>query len=63
MATIVTPHTKQDVIKDDPDDNVILECALEGQVQHIITQDKHLLKLKDFQGVKIVTPSEFLKNR
>ena len=61
MSIFVIPHTKLDVVKDDPDDNVILECALEGSVQYIITQDKHLLKLREFQKIKIITSSLFLK--
>lgn len=62
LSTIVKPKEKIDIIKDDPDDNKILECAKEGKVQFIITNDKHLLKIKVFEGIKIVTPKEFLKH-
>jgi len=60
IATIVNPLCKLDVVKDDPDDNKIIECAIEGEVDYIITQDKHLLKLKRFENIDIVTPKEFL---
>jgi putative PIN family toxin of toxin-antitoxin system len=60
-SEIVEPTTRLDVIKDDPDDNRVLECAKEGKVSHVITNDNHLLKLKKFEGIKIVTPEEFLK--
>ena len=61
FLTIVTPSQKVDVIKDDADDNIILECALEGKAEYIISYDKHLLNLKEFQGIKIVKPEEALK--
>lgn len=60
-SEIVEPTAKLDVIKDDPDDNRVLECAKEGKVSYIITNDNHLLKLKEFEGIKIVTPEEFLR--
>ena len=60
-SEIVEPTEKLDVIKDDPDDNKVLECAKEGKVSYIITNDNHLLKLKEFEGIKIVTPEEFLR--
>ncbi len=60
MATLAYPSEKINIVKDDPDDNAVLECALEGDVNYIITNDKHLLKLKEFQEIKIITPAEFL---
>jgi putative PIN family toxin of toxin-antitoxin system len=61
-ATLVIPHQILSVIKRDEDDNRILECALEGNAQYIISGDKrHLLPLKDYRGMKILSPSEFLK--
>ncbi|MFH1408457.1 MAG: putative toxin-antitoxin system toxin component, PIN family [Nanoarchaeota archaeon] len=44
IATIIQPKTKLDVIKDDPDDNKILECALSGNADCVISGDKHLLR-------------------
>ncbi|MFH1247196.1 MAG: putative toxin-antitoxin system toxin component, PIN family [Candidatus Micrarchaeota archaeon] len=59
---VVEPKRKIDCIKDDPDDNRVLECAVEAQVDCIITYDKyHLLKLKEFEGIKIISPTEFLE--
>lgn len=43
-------------------EQIILENAiLIESSKNIVTQDKHLLKLKEFQGVKIVKPEEFLR--
>lgn len=61
ICSIVEPKTKILAIKEDPDDNKILECAIEAKVDYIITYDKHILKLEEFSGIKIVSPSEFLK--
>lgn len=46
----------------DPDDNKIIECALVGDATHIVTGDKrHLLPLRNYQGIHIVTATDFLK--
>ena len=42
-------------------DNRILECAVAGRVEYIITGDKHILDIKKFYGIKIVTPQAFLE--
>jgi putative PIN family toxin of toxin-antitoxin system len=60
-SNVVVPTKKVDVIKDDPDDNRILECAKEGKIDYIVTQDKHLLRLREFEEIPIITPEEFLK--
>ena len=59
-AIMVSPTKNFNVIKEDPDDNKFIEAAVAGQAQFIVTQDKHLLKLKEFQGIKILTPKEML---
>ena len=60
-SEIVEPSARLDIVEEDPDDNKVLECAKEGKVKYIITNDKHLLKLRKFEGIKIVTPEEFLR--
>lgn len=57
---LTEPKEKVSIIKDDPDDDRILECALACKADFIVTQDNHLLKLKEFKGVKVVTAKEFL---
>lgn len=47
----------------DPTDNKFIECALEANSRFIITGDKSLLSVKQFKGIKIVTPEDFLKMR
>jgi uncharacterized protein len=56
---LVVPRARIDACVD-PDDNRILECAVEGQAQFIVTGDKDLLRMQSFRGIAIVTPAEFL---
>lgn len=60
-SILIIPEEKIDIVKDDADDNKFVECAVEGNVNYVITQDKHLLKLKEFRGIKIVNSREFLE--
>ena len=55
----VHPQERLAIIVDDPD-NRILECAVAGQANFIISGDKHLLNLKNFQEINVVTPADFL---
>ena len=59
-SNIVEPQEEINVVKEDADDNKFIEAAIEGNANYIITQDKHLLKIKEFRGIKILTPKEFL---
>ena len=61
ISRVVTiPGTLKDVVPD-PDDHKVLECAVAGQATHIITGDKkHLLPLKEYQGIAILAPADFL---
>ncbi len=61
FAKRIEPKQKVDIIKDDPDDNKIIECAIESSSDYIVTYDKHLLKLKEYKGIKIMKPEEILK--
>src|SRR4051812_23357681 len=46
----IEPAQRLEVVKDDPDDNRILECAVEGQADCVITGDKDLLRLRPPAG-------------
>jgi len=58
---IIEPKEKLYIIKDDQDDNKIVECALSSYSEYILTYDKHLLNLKKFRGIKIINPEKALK--
>jgi putative PIN family toxin of toxin-antitoxin system len=57
----VDPKCKLNVIKDDESDNRILECAVDGAADYIISGDAHLLKLREFGGIPILKSKDFLK--
>ena len=59
-SIIVVPTVKVDVVTD-PDDNKFVEAALEGKAKYIVSQDKHLLVLKEYRGIKVFHPDDFLK--
>ena len=57
----IRPKIKVSVVKEKDDDNRILECAIEGNARYLISGDKkHLLPLKEYQGIKILSPAQFL---
>jgi putative PIN family toxin of toxin-antitoxin system len=49
-----------DAVPRDPDDNAMLECAIEGNAKFVVSGDTDLLELKNFRGIEIVRASEFL---
>lgn len=56
---IAIPGTLK-VIVADPDDDAILECAVIGQAQYLVSGDRHLLAVGNYQGIQIVKAAEFL---
>jgi uncharacterized protein len=61
-AIIIRPAVKLELVKDDPDDNKIAECAVAAGADAIITNDKHLLRLGNYQGVRMMRVAEFLQS-
>ncbi len=61
VAEMIEITGKIKVIKDDPDDDIIIETAIVGRADYIVSGDPHLLNLKEFAGIKIVTAKEFLE--
>ena len=61
FLTFVKPIEELYVVKDDPEDNKIIECAAASDSEYIITYDTHLLALKEFRKIKIVTPEDMIK--
>ncbi|MCL4385487.1 MAG: putative toxin-antitoxin system toxin component, PIN family [Actinobacteria bacterium] len=51
---------KIDLEIDDSDDLKFIECAVAGKASYIISGDKHLLNLKEYNDIQIISPGEFL---
>jgi len=59
VAELITPKTVLTMIAADDDDNRILECAVAGRADLIVSGDNHLRRLKAFQGIGIIRPVDF----
>lgn len=55
LITVIHPAVIAPTILDDPDDDHVLACALAAKAEIIVSGDRHLLDLKEYQGVQIVT--------
>ncbi|MBI5358673.1 putative toxin-antitoxin system toxin component, PIN family [Candidatus Amesbacteria bacterium] len=56
---LVNPRIEIKIARDD-DDNRVLEAAVEGDCEYIVTGDEDLLIFKKYKTIKIMTPAEFL---
>ncbi len=61
-ALLVEGLLPERVIPEDPDDDFLIACALEGKAKYIISGDEHLLKLRRYRGIQILTPRDFVVN-
>jgi putative PIN family toxin of toxin-antitoxin system len=62
ISSLISPSLRFSVISGHEADNRIIECAVEGAAQYIVSGDqRHILPLKEYQGAKILSPNESLK--
>ena len=59
LFTTKTLHIR--TVKDDPEDDKFIECAVALKAEAIITGDKALKAMNGYMGIKILTPQQFLK--
>jgi putative PIN family toxin of toxin-antitoxin system len=62
VAQVVDPEEVLSVIAEGPDDNRVLECAVKGRADLIVSGDRHLLKLAQYQGITILTVRQFMES-
>jgi uncharacterized protein len=62
-ADLVQPRRRVSGVLQDTDDHIILECAVEAKASAIVTADRGLLRLKEFEGIAIIHPTvlQYLK--
>lgn len=60
VCDLVIPTVHLNVIKDDPDDNKIIECAVSGNVDYIVSGDKHLLNIQRYDSIPMIRTREAL---
>ncbi|MDP3722133.1 MAG: putative toxin-antitoxin system toxin component, PIN family [Candidatus Omnitrophota bacterium] len=63
LSEHVEPTVTLAVVAQDPSDNRVLECAVSAHAEAIVSGDKHLLALKSFRGIPILSPHAFLAQR
>lgn len=60
-ATFVEPPASRHQVGDDPDDSPILQAALAAGVDYLVSNDRHLLTLSPYEGLRIVSMSDYLR--
>ncbi len=60
LSKVVNPSSNLEIIEEDPDDDKIIQCGLEGKVDYIISGDSHLLNLEEYGSIEIIDSSGFL---
>jgi putative PIN family toxin of toxin-antitoxin system len=60
FATLVEPTERLQVVLDDPDDDKLLDAAVAGHADFIISGDHHLLELRTYRGIRVVSPAVFV---
>jgi uncharacterized protein len=58
LCRIVTTRERVRAVPADPDDNAVLECAMEAAANVVVSGDAHLLALRQWKGIRILSPSE-----
>lgn len=61
VAEVVAVRSDFKVVEEDPDDDIVVNTAIDGKAEYIVSGDRHLNRLKRFRDVKIVTPKAFLE--
>ena len=61
FMNIILPTTRHHLVRDDPDDNKIVDCALACHAGYIVSYDKDLLRLKKVHTTLIITPEGLLR--
>lgn len=60
VAVLVAPKERLSVIPQDEADNRFLECAVTGAAEYVVSGDAHMLALKEYREIQILSPAEFL---
>jgi uncharacterized protein len=60
LATVIEAKSIEPIVHQDPDDDAVLACALESESEVVVSGDEHLLDMKQYREITILTVTEFL---
>ena len=60
LFDLVTVKSKFRAVPNDPDDDMVINAAYDGHADYIVSGDKHLLNMKEFRGIPVVTVARML---
>lgn len=60
LSDIIETKSKLRVVKEDHDDDIFVDAAFDGRADYIVSGDRHLLNLKEYRGIRVVTAAEML---
>ena len=60
-AKVVEPTVIERIVPEDPKDDAILACAKAAKANYIVSGDEHLLRLRGYRGIQILTPRAFVE--
>lgn len=58
---VVYPVRQHQIVVEDPDDNAIIDCAVEANADVIVSGDRHLNELATVEGIPVLTPARFVE--
>jgi putative PIN family toxin of toxin-antitoxin system len=61
LSRVVKVKTKLGVVLRDPSDDKFLECAVDGGADYLVSGDEHLLEIKEYRGIEVLTAREFVE--
>ena len=62
FVNLVAPASIRRTVPNDPDDDHVLACALAARADWIVSGDRHLLNLKHYQGMRIISAAEAVRS-
>src|SRR5690242_9763315 len=60
FGEVVSPTKHLHVVEADPDDDKLIECAVAGKADYLVSGNDHLTDIKEYEGIQILTPAQFI---
>jgi hypothetical protein len=61
IASVVTVKSKLKIVRADPEDGIVINTAVDGKADFVVSGDSHLKKLKKFRGIRILNSKQMLE--